>query len=139
MAACGIIPLAYVAYTTAPFVSFIYLRLPPSARTSRQHLERFVRSGLPASTQLQVLTMGLAARPRAAFVTLADLKPVTERWGLVNYTRDVSRLSAARKWHQYRPVAKFGIRAPNAKDVREAWIWDAIRPLLGKTQAQRTR
>ncbi|KAL2755006.1 hypothetical protein ACRALDRAFT_2053850 [Sodiomyces alcalophilus JCM 7366] len=138
VAACGMIPLVYIAYTTGPFVSFIYLRLPPSARTSRQHLERFIRSGLPPSTQLQVLTMGLAGRPRTALVSLADFKPVTERWGLVNYARDVSRLSAARKWHQYRPVAKFAIRAPNAKDVREAWVWDTIRPLLGKTQRQRT-
>lgn len=137
MAACGLIPFVYVAYTTAPFVTFIYLRLPPSARASTQHLQRFIRAGPPPSTQVQILTMGLASRPRAAIVSLADLKPVNEMFGLVNYSRDVSKLSAIRKWHQYRPVAKFGVRTSNAKGVREAWVWDAIQPLLGKTQRQR--
>ncbi|KAM0579234.1 hypothetical protein ACHAO2_003356 [Verticillium nonalfalfae] len=137
LALCGVIPLVYVAYTTAPFVTFIYLRLPPAARASRQALERFVRAGPPPTTQLELLTMGLATRPRSALTTLAGLRPVTRRLGLVNYERDVAALEARRAWHQYRPVAQFGVRVANCKGVRDAWVWDAVRPLLGKTARER--
>ncbi|KAM0335313.1 hypothetical protein ACHAQA_000358 [Verticillium albo-atrum] len=137
LALCGLIPLTYVAYTTAPFVTFIYLRLPPNARASRQALERFVRAGPPASTQLELLTMGLATRPRSAITTVGGLRPVTRRLGLVNYERDVTGLAARRAWHQYRPVAQFGVRVANSKGVKDAWVWDAVKPLLGKTARER--
>ncbi|PNH74324.1 hypothetical protein VD0001_g3269 [Verticillium dahliae] len=137
LALCGVIPLVYVAYTTAPFVTFIYLRLPPAARASRHALERFVRAGPPPTTQLELLTMGLATRPRSALTTLAGLRPVTRRLGLVNYEHDVAALEARRAWHQYRPVAQFGVRVANCKGVRDGWVWDAVRPLLGKTARER--
>ncbi|KAM0288022.1 hypothetical protein ACHAQH_000090 [Verticillium albo-atrum] len=137
LALCGLIPLGYVAYTTAPFVTFIYLRLPHQARTSRQALERFVRAGVPASAQLELLTMGLATRPRSAITTLGGLRPVSKRLGIVNYERDVAALEAKRKWHQYRPVAQFGVRVANSKGVKDGWVWDAIKPLLGKTVRER--
>ncbi|UKZ65488.1 uncharacterized protein TrAtP1_006687 [Trichoderma atroviride] len=47
VALCGLIPLIFVAYTTSPFVTHIYIHLPPAARTSRPVLERFIHSALP--------------------------------------------------------------------------------------------
>ncbi|KAF3348701.1 Transcription factor ACEII [Verticillium dahliae VDG2] len=51
--------------------------------------------------------------------------------------RDVAALEARRAWHQYRPVAQFGVRVANCKGVRDGWVWDAVRPLLGKTARER--
>ncbi|KAK2027224.1 hypothetical protein LX32DRAFT_450583 [Colletotrichum zoysiae] len=158
LAACGIIPLLFVAYTSAPFVTYIYLRLPPYARQSRALLERYVRT-LPPTAQLELGTMGLATRPRTTLVSAADLRPVSSqaagggslatRLGLVTHVRDVSALMARRKWHQYRPVSRFGIRedvaaaAPvggGAKSggkgasygVKDGWVWTIVRESLGK-------
>ncbi|WQF87224.1 hypothetical protein CDEST_12238 [Colletotrichum destructivum] len=154
LAACGIIPLLFVAYTSAPFVTYIYLRLPPYARQSRALLERYVRT-LPPTAQLEIGTMGLATRPRTALVTAADLRPVTPgaaggslaaRFGLVTHVRDVSALTAKRKWHHYRPVSQFGIREDIATSgggsksggkgasygVKDGWVWTIVRESLGK-------
>ncbi|KDN67795.1 hypothetical protein CSUB01_08924 [Colletotrichum sublineola] len=149
LAACGIIPLLFVAYTSAPFVTYIYLRLPPYARQSRTLLERYVRT-LPPTAQLELGTMGLATRPRTTLVSAADLHPVSPqaagrslaaRLGLVTHVRDVSALMAKRKWHHYRPVSRFGIREDVASGggtksggkgvsygVKDGWIWNIVQP-----------
>ncbi|KAK2004713.1 hypothetical protein LX36DRAFT_305313 [Colletotrichum falcatum] len=152
LAACGIVPLLFVTYTSAPFVTYIYLRLPPYARQSRALLERYVRT-LPPTAQLELGTMGLATRPRTTLVSAADLRPVSPRaaggslatrLGLVTHVRDVSTLMAKRKWHHYRPVSRFGIRKDvafgGAKSggkgasygVKDGWVWDIVRESLGK-------
>ncbi|GKT64535.1 paired amphipathic helix protein [Colletotrichum tofieldiae] len=156
LAACGIIPLLFVAYTSAPFVTYIYLRLPPYARQSRALLERYVRT-LPPTAQLELGTMGLATRPRTTLVSAADLRPVSPeaaggslatRFGLVTHVRDVSALMAKRKWHHYRPVSQFGIREDLASGggaksgggggkgashgVKDGWVWNIVRESLGK-------
>ncbi|OLN84362.1 hypothetical protein CCHL11_05987 [Colletotrichum chlorophyti] len=148
LAACGLIPLLFLAYTTAPFVTYIYLRLPPYARQSRALLERYVRA-LPPTAQIELGTMGLATRPRTTLVTAADLRPVdaaagnlATRFGIVTHARDVSALMAKRSWYHYRPVGQFGIReeAGGAKargkgisnGVKDGWVWNIVRESLGK-------
>ncbi|WYZ44302.1 hypothetical protein EsH8_VII_000738 [Colletotrichum jinshuiense] len=148
LAACGIIPLLFVAYTSAPFVTYIYLRLPPYARQSRALLERYVRT-LPPTAQLEIGTMGLATRPRATLVSAADLRPVpasagnlATRFGIVTHARDVSALMAKRSWHHYRPVGQFGIREEvggsgtrgkgASGGVKDGWVWNIVRESLGK-------
>ncbi|KXH53594.1 hypothetical protein CSIM01_08864 [Colletotrichum simmondsii] len=155
LAACGIIPFLFVAYTSAPFVTYIYLRLPPYARQSRALLERYVRT-LPPTAQLEIGTMGLATRPRLTAVTAASLRPVAAdsgplatRLGIVTHTKDVSALMAKRSWYHYRPVGQFGINSVEAggktsssgssgggkgasHGVNDGWVWNIVRESLGK-------
>ncbi|KAJ0321236.1 hypothetical protein COL5a_009291 [Colletotrichum fioriniae] len=161
LAACGIIPFLFVAYTSAPFVTYIYLRLPPYARQSRALLERYVRA-LPPTAQLEIGTMGLATRPRLTAVTAAELRPLAAdsgplatRLGIVTHTKDVSALMAKRRWYHYRPVGQFGINTGveagartsgsgssssssssggkgASHGVKDGWVWNIVRESLGK-------
>lgn len=161
VAACGIIPFLFVAYTSAPFVTYIYLRLPPYARQSRALLERYVRA-LPPTAQLEIGTMGLATRPRLTAVTAAELRPLAAdsgplatRLGIVTHTKDVSALMAKRRWYHYRPVGQFGINTGveagartsgsgssssssssggkgASHGVKDGWVWNIVRESLGK-------
>ncbi|GJD02914.1 hypothetical protein ColKHC_11739 [Colletotrichum higginsianum] len=143
LAACGIIPLLFVAYTSAPFVTYIYLRLPPYARQSRALLERYVRT-LPPTAQLEIGTMGLATRPRTTLVTAADLRPVTSgaAGGASQRVSASSRTSATSP----RSRRSFGIREDIATSgggskssgkgasygVKDGWVWTIVRESLGK-------
>ncbi|SPO02300.1 uncharacterized protein DNG_04973 [Cephalotrichum gorgonifer] len=128
LAVCGIIPLTFVAFTTAPFVSIIHVHLPPLARHSRESLSRFVRS-MPPQTRLQATTLSLIAKPRVSYFTLGELRPARERWGIVNYARDTERENQARKWWNFRAVGGFNVQGSN-RGVKEAWIWDAVKEKL---------
>ncbi|KAF6842835.1 hypothetical protein CMUS01_02700 [Colletotrichum musicola] len=150
-ASCGIFPLVFVAYTSASFVNYVYLRLPPYARQSRAVLERYVRT-LPPNAQLEIGTMGLAGRPRAALTSPADLRRVPAdagilktRSGTVNFERDVSALMAQRKWHQYRPASFFHLPEPEegkrpsssssrtrSRGVKDGWVWNIVYESLNK-------
>ncbi|UNI23150.1 hypothetical protein JDV02_008985 [Purpureocillium takamizusanense] len=72
VALCGILPFAFVAYTTAPFVTHVHIHLPPAARHSRATLARFV-AAMPASTRLTLTTMSAIAKPRYSDVRAGDL------------------------------------------------------------------
>lgn len=137
VAAASFLPFALMNYISRPFVTYIFLRLPPTARVDREALERFIRLRPPADTRLRVMTLGLVAKPRVTDVTLADLRPAAGRFGLVDYERDVSAAVARRRWYQYFPIARFGVAAKSHETVKDAWAWNVIRPLLGKTQADR--
>nr|XP_036587557.1 uncharacterized protein CTRU02_02473 [Colletotrichum truncatum]KAF6798499.1 hypothetical protein CTRU02_02473 [Colletotrichum truncatum] len=143
---CAVTPLLYVAYFSAPFVTHVFLRLPPYARQSRALLERYVRA-LPPAAQLEVGTLGLAARPRATLVSAGDLRPLPKdagflksRGNLVTHTRDVSDLMARKKWYHYRPVSQFMLQTGAGSHgksgfkntAKDSWVYDIIHPLLGK-------
>jgi hypothetical protein len=133
---CGIFPLLFIAYITAPFVTHVHIHLPASARTSVAALERFVRSS-PPSTELTITTMSIIGKPRYSNMVAGDLVPARQRFGVVNYTRDTSAENAARKWYNFRAVSNFHIQDATAapgkgkKSLVESWIWDVIR---GKIQ-----
>lgn len=151
VALCGIVPIIFVAYTTAPFVTHIHIHLPPAARTSRNVLERFVRA-TPPSTQLTLTTMSFIAKPRYSTMQAGELFPARQRLGVVNYVRDTSKENASRKWYMYRAVGKFYIQDQTAagagraegprvryqkksRSVVDTWIWDAVREKIGKRVA----
>ncbi|CAM1504665.1 Fc.00g022560.m01.CDS01 [Cosmosporella sp. VM-42] len=141
VAICGVIPIFFVAYITAPFVTHIHIHLPPYARTSRPILERFVRT-LPASTDLTLTTMSFIAKPRYSNLKAGDLIPARKRFGIINYVRDTTAENARRRWYNYRAVGKFYVQdkgevrraryEKKKKDMVDGWIWDAIKEKLGK-------
>ncbi|OKL63803.1 hypothetical protein UA08_00042 [Talaromyces atroroseus] len=59
----GALPLAFVSYTTAPFVNNIYLHLPIFARKSRETALEYVRN-LPPSAEVSIRTMKITTIPR---------------------------------------------------------------------------
>ncbi|KAL2158031.1 hypothetical protein VTH06DRAFT_4841 [Thermothelomyces fergusii] len=141
VALCGLVPAAFVAWTTAPFVAAMHLHLPAYARWSPAILRRFARAA-PPSTRLDVTTMSLIGKPRVSSMTLADLRPVPARaprprLGTVNYARDTARLDAARPWWRFRAVAHFSVQDDGAVErrVRTGWVWADIRDGIEKRAA----
>ncbi|KAK4132392.1 hypothetical protein BT67DRAFT_385591 [Trichocladium antarcticum] len=148
VALCGLIPAAYVAWATAPFVASVHLHLPPYARHSRAILERFARTA-PPNTRLDVTTMSLIGKPRVSAFTLSDLRPATatatataiigwdnmglrRRLGTVNYLRDTAIVDRKRKWWRFRAVGGFNIQEhPDVRqrdrNLKTAWVWGVVR------------
>ncbi|OTA02187.1 hypothetical protein A9Z42_0025260 [Trichoderma parareesei] len=150
VALCGLIPLFFVAYTTSPFTTQIYIHLPPAARTSRPALERFIHGSLPPSTELTLTTMSAIAKPRYSTMQLGHLRPAKRRFGIVNYVRDAEGAIAeneTRKWYNLRALTKFGVqevktdkkkkkaKGTKIRDLTEAWIWDAVKDKIEKRAA----
>jgi hypothetical protein len=123
--AAGLIPITFVAYTTAPLVSFMHMHLPAVARTSRHNLERFVRS-LPPTTRLEATTLSLIAKPRVSYFEAKDLFPARGRFGVVNFARDTLVENMKRKWYMYRAVGQFSLQGGN-RGVKEGWVWDELK------------
>ncbi|KAG5953703.1 hypothetical protein E4U58_000311 [Claviceps cyperi] len=142
VAVAGMIPILFISYTTAPFVTHIHVHLPPAARMSRPVLERFVRT-MPTSLRLTITTVGPIGKPRYSSVTVGELRPVTgERFGLVNYMRDTKLENATRKWYMHRAVGSFMVHEGLYKNKRfgkkgkvDGWIWDAVREKIQSNKA----
>ena len=134
MALCGIVPFAYVAYSTTPFVAHIHLKLPPYAQQSREILRRFAKN-VPPNTPVSLSTMNLIGKPRVSNMVVADLKPVKERLGIVNFARNPP-VTGSRKWYQrltLPPSTKFSIPPRNPRDsAKEGWVWDEIAASIAK-------
>ncbi|KID94096.1 hypothetical protein MAJ_09935, partial [Metarhizium majus ARSEF 297] len=140
VAACGIVPAVFVAWSTAPFVTHVHMHLPAAARASPASLARFV-GALPPGARLTLTTMSLvAAGPRS------------RRLGLVNYVRDTAADNAARRWYMYRAVGAFYVqdsagvpgkqRVTTRHQVRrrnkvvvDTWIWEAVRDKIARRDA----
>ncbi|KAK2595353.1 hypothetical protein QQS21_006953 [Conoideocrella luteorostrata] len=135
VALAGIIPILFIGYTTAPFVTHVHIHLPSVARTSRPVLERFIHA-MPPSTLLTFTTMSVIAKPRYSSVTVGELFPARgKRFGLVNYMRDTEKENRTRKWYMYRAVGSFyvqeGGRARGKRYEKkgkiDSWVWDAVK------------
>ncbi len=152
-----------VAYTTAPFVVFVHLRLPAYARhPDRALLRRFVRS-VPPATLLDVTTMNLAGRPRVATVTVGDLVPARERLGIVNLAavpggpssassassssssssssspprQSFFSVSSRFPWIHLPPATKFGAPpSSNSRGLHSGWVWDELLEVIERRAAQ---
>ncbi|KAK5663761.1 hypothetical protein OQA88_4192 [Cercophora sp. LCS_1] len=123
--ACGVIPLLYVGYSASPFVSAVHLHVPPFARGSTEMLKRFAASA-PPSTKLDVVTMSLIGKPRNNTMTVGDLRPTNKRFGMVNYTRDVTAINKERKWWHFRAVRDFNIQEKNEGTIKNGWVWKEL-------------
>ncbi|OAA62265.1 hypothetical protein ISF_05274 [Cordyceps fumosorosea ARSEF 2679] len=151
VALCGVVPLLFVTYTTAPFVTHVHVHLPSAARSSHAALERFVASGPPPGTRLTATTVSVIGKPRYSALRAGDLVSAARRdrrFGLVNYTRDVAAENATRRWYELPAVRRFhipenaqqasgrrgrGVAQTRAgRNLVEPWIWDAIKEGIAK-------
>lgn len=125
----GTIPLLAVAYISSPFVANIHLRLPPFARHSRDLLIRYSKN-LPKDAKIDITTMNFIGKPRISLVRAADLYPVRERFGMVNYARHTKNLNSKRPWWMGKAVRQFGVHGSTR--LRDGEIWENIARKVAK-------
>ena len=121
--ACGAIPMLYVMYFTAPFVSYVHVQLPIFARRSREQLLRWAESMSP-TTEIDMTTMRFYGRPRVSRMPLGDLRKKKPSFGIANLTR-AQRSSPAkgeRPWWMAAPLTEFYVGNERGKS-REASVW----------------
>lgn len=126
----GTVPMLFVAYISSPFVANIHLRLPAFARHSRDLLTRYSQT-LPKDAQLEITTMNFIGKPRVSLVKVAELRPVKERFGLVNYARDTKEMNSKRPWWMTRAVRQFGVHG-GTRIKEGTGIWDNIARTIEK-------
>ncbi len=103
MIAGGAMPMLFVAYTSAPYVSFIHLALPAFARKSRETAIHYAKD-LPPTTLLILTTTRFNAIPRQTAVRLGDLMPDKSPFRPVTF-QNVN--PAPRSWWMGRPTTQF--------------------------------
>ncbi len=88
-----------VAYATAPFVTYIHLRIPFYARRSREDLSRFVDK-VPKTTEIDLTTIGQFGWPHVYRMPLAELKKVKYKLSAANVKRVLppSSVDLDRSW-----------------------------------------
>jgi hypothetical protein len=125
-------------------VTNVHIRLPTFARQSRDLLERWAKAGIPASTPLQVTTMSFIGKPRVSTMTLRDLVPARQRFGLVNYVRgDVEEENRRRKWYMFRAVERFHVIPGGDRRLQAGFVWGEVErqvretPIAGRVKADR--
>src|SRR6187402_31644 len=104
----GVIPVVFVGYISGPFVTYIHLRLPLFARHSREMLMRYSKN-LPRNSEIDITTMNFIGKPRVTRMTVGELYPVKERFGMANYARDTMVVSSKRPWWMGKAVRQFGV------------------------------
>ncbi|KAL8393308.1 hypothetical protein RB595_003188 [Gaeumannomyces hyphopodioides] len=127
----GLVPFVFVYLSTAPFVAFIHLPLPPFARQSKELLKRFAAS-VPDTTSLEITTISLIGKPRVTRVPVASMVPTSERFGLVNYVVRPAPAAPARSLLNRGPPTKFSIQHNSRGDAREAWVWDSVAAAIAR-------
>src|ERR1700733_15250040 len=122
--------MSFVGYISGPFVTYIHLRLPSFARNSREMLMRYSKN-LPRDAELDITTMNFIGKPRVARVKVADLFPVKERFGQVNYARDTKAVNEKRPWGMGKAVRQFGVHG-DTRRIMGGEVWDNIAKAISK-------
>lgn len=126
----GLVPVAFVAYVTSPFVAHIHLRLPPFARYSREVVVRYSQA-LPKDAKLELTTVNFIGMPRVSRINIADLHPAKERFGIVNYVRDTKYLNSKRPWWMGSAIRQFGVY-DGVRIAQGSEIWENIARTIAK-------
>lgn len=119
-----------VAYISSPFVAHIKLLLPTTARLSRETLKKFTNS-LPKDALLEVYTLSFVGAPRKTVVRIADLYPVNERFGVVNYARDTTFLNTLRPWWTGKDARQFGVHS-GQKFKSDPGVWNDVASAIAR-------
>ena len=118
--------MVFVAYTTAPFVSYIHLRLPVFARQSREQLWRWARK-IPPSTEIDLTTIRSFGRPRVSRMLVSDLQTTSARLGVANLGRKPSRpgTEVERSWWMGKQPRLFYVGTDHGRS-REPSMWQKV-------------
>lgn len=86
VAAAGAVPLLYVTYYAAPFVAFVHIKLPISARRSREQLLKWAQS-IPPNTEIDLTTIKSYGSLRISRMPISELHPTKAHFGIENLIR----------------------------------------------------
>lgn len=136
----GAIPMIFVAYTTAPFVTFAHINLPHFALRSKDQLMRWVER-MPPSAELHLTTMKFYGLPRVSRLSLSELRQKSARLGVANFVKVPSSVARkSRPWWMGREPSSFYISSEPLK-ARPAALWQTtawkkvmLRQILDKIQ-----
>lgn len=122
--AFGAIPLTFVVRTTKPFVSFVHIKLPVSARRSKESLFKWAQH-IPRATQVSMTTTRFYGGPRVSRMAVEDLHQTRAWLSVANLTRSPPpRTEAARKtWRTPKPLLKFYV-GPEKKKAKGLSVWE---------------
>ena len=116
--------MIFVAYTTAPFVNYIHVRLPVYARQSQKQLLRWSKT-LPINTDIDVTTMRFSGRPRVSRMIVSDLRERKARLGVANLVRTRSSGKFKGPWWMGPELKTFYVGAERGR-INEDSIWQKI-------------
>ncbi|KAF3287978.1 hypothetical protein TWF132_008099 [Orbilia oligospora] len=71
-------------YLAAPYVTHMFIKIPPYARVSKPAVMNWVKTGLTEDTKLRLFTMRFLGRPKLVEVPIGELRVVRKRLGCVN-------------------------------------------------------
>ncbi|KAK6534488.1 hypothetical protein TWF281_005810 [Arthrobotrys megalospora] len=71
-------------YLAAPYVTHMFIKIPPYARVSKAAVMSWVKTGLTPETKLRLFTMRTLGRPKLVEVPLGELRFCKKRLGCVN-------------------------------------------------------
>jgi hypothetical protein len=79
--------MATLSYATAPFVNSVMLRLPPTARRTREAMLRYVQT-LPKDAELEFITARASGFKKTTVVRLSEMHVLPpRRFGFANFIR----------------------------------------------------
>ena len=118
--------MLYVTYFSAPFVSYVHVRLPIFARRSREQLLRWAKRVSP-STEIDLTTMRFYGRPSVSRMPLSDLRKIKTNFSVANLVRTEKPLqpNLERPWWMPKPRMEFYVGKERGKS-REASVWRMI-------------
>jgi hypothetical protein len=82
---------------------------------------------------VDITTMNFIGKPRVSRMKLGELYPVKERFGLVNWKRDLDGVKGERKWWMGKKRCFFGVYEGMSK-VREKEVWEGVRGAVEKNR-----
>ncbi|KAK6528950.1 hypothetical protein TWF694_004177 [Orbilia ellipsospora] len=71
-------------YLAAPYITHMYVRIPPYARVSKKAVIMWAKSSITKDTKLRIFTMRWLGRPKLVEVPLGELRFCKKRMGCVN-------------------------------------------------------
>lgn len=117
--------MAFVTYTSMPFVIYVRVKLPGFARRSKDQLMQWAQK-VPPNTEIDLMTMRFSGRPRVSRMLLSDLRETKARWGIANLARvSNSTASASRPWWMGKDPHVFYV-ADNGTNNRKSPISETI-------------
>ena len=121
--------MAFVAYTSSPFVIYAHLRLPAFARRSQEMLFRFSQR-IPKDTELDLTTMSFFGRPRVTRLKIGDLKESRGRLGVANLARKAPPLNPGRSWLARKPLTEFFVSKAGGRKRLDG-VWRSVLENIG--------
>lgn len=127
VAACGAVPMVVVARATAPFVTYIHLKIPFYARLSRDKFVKFLER-IPPKTEIDLTTIKSFGLLRVQRMPVEELRKVKYTFSAANLVRipPPSSTLPRRPWWKGSLPTKFYVGHERIKKGRGPTPWQKV-------------